>query len=1054
MSRRRMFFNGFLLAVLMLSLMPAPALAVRPPAPVVRYPDLHADLYAGPTYAARPQAEVYDSGVAHRRSYVGVADAAQAAAVSKAADPTTLPEPGGAVTFTVGVTNTGVETVTLTSLLDAPYGDLTDSGNPLISNSTCITGETIAPGNGVYTCTFQADVSGDGGTVHTDVVTATVEDDGGSPASASAGASVTITDLLPTIEVAKAADPTTLPEPGGAVTFTVGVTNTAAETVTLTSLLDAPYGDLADPGNTLISSRTCVTGGTLAPGGGVYSCTFQADVSGGPGIYTDVVTATIEDDESNTVEESGNAAVTITDVASSIAVRKVADPTAVPEPGGAVTFTVRVTNTSAVDSVTIDSLTDTVHGDVTTLAGSTCSVPQDLDPGEGYVCGFTAVVSGNAGDEETDQVTASGSDDDGQPVAASDDATVRITDVASSIAVRKVADPVEVPEPGGTVAFTVWVTNTSPVDSVTIDSLMDTVHGDVTALAGTTCTVPQDLGPGERYMCGFSALISGNAGDEETDEVTASGSDDDGQPVEASGQATVTITDVEPTITVAKVADPTEVPEPGETVTFTVSVTNTGVETVTLIALVDSIHGSLDGEGTCEVPQTIPVDVAYRCAFTATVSGNAGDSETDIVTAVARDDEANVAIDDASATVTVTNVEPAIEVSKVADPTVVRAGDVVEFTIRVHNRSVEPVILTGLDDDVFGDLATECGLPADVAVGGFFECVITRTISADHTDVVTATARDDEGNTATDSADASVDVIGPSIRVIKEASTASAVVGEMITYTYTVENAGDVALIDVGASDDRLGPIALSRSTLAEGEIATGTLTVLVDESDLPGPLTNTVTVTGTPPVGTAVNNIDVAVVDVEPAIKYVYLPLVFKKAAPPAPDLVVEHITVTSDSALVVIKNQGDAAVLSADEFWVDLYVNPDPIPTHVNQTWDHLCSHGVAWGVQPPALPLEPGGVITLTLGDDYYSEEYSNFPVSLPAGTSIYVQVDSADVDTTYGAVLEGHEMVGGLYNNITGPVLSTPGTLSGDLAGPESPPGEERPPTSIRRLPPRP
>jgi hypothetical protein len=46
---------------------------------------------------------------------------------------------------------------------------------------------------------------------------------------------VTFTDVLPTITVDKAADPTSLPEPGGPVEFTVVVTNNSSESVTLTS---------------------------------------------------------------------------------------------------------------------------------------------------------------------------------------------------------------------------------------------------------------------------------------------------------------------------------------------------------------------------------------------------------------------------------------------------------------------------------------------------------------------------------------------------------------------------------------------------------------------------------------------------------------------------------------------------------------------------------------------------------------------------------------------------------------------------------------------------
>jgi hypothetical protein len=103
---------------------------------------------------------------------------------------------------------------------------------------------------------------------------------------------------------------------------------------------------------------------------------------------------------------------------------------------------------------------------------------------------------------------------------------------------------------------------------------------------------------------------------------------------------------------------------------------------------------------------------------------------------------------------------------------------------------------------------------------------------------------------------------------------------------------------------------------------------------------------------------------------------------------------------------------------------------------------------------LPLEPGGTITLTLGGDYYWEDYSNFGGSLSAGTPIYVQVDSADVGIAYGAVLEGHEIVGGPYNNIGGPVYSGLSGLGGGPGEVERFPVGDPPSASSRWLPPRP
>jgi uncharacterized repeat protein (TIGR01451 family) len=170
---------------------------------------------------------------------------------------------------------------------------------------------------------------------------------------------------------------------------------------------------------------------------------------------------------------------------------------------------------------------------------------------------------------------------------------------------------------------------------------------------------------------------------------------------------------------------------------------------------------------------------------------------------------------------------------------------------------------------------------------------------------------------------------------------------------------------------------------------------------------------------GTADSNVATVTILVnERPVTYVYLPLILKSRIV-TPDLVVESITVTSDDAEVIIKNQGDGPV--NDEFWVDVYVDPDPIPTAVNEIWhDGRSDQGLAWAVTASALPLAPGDVLTLTVSDTYYSSEHSRVSWPLPADASIYAQVDSYNAATTYGAVLEEHELTGGEYNNVSGPV----------------------------------
>jgi hypothetical protein len=152
----------------------------------------------------------------------------------------------------------------------------------------------------------------------------------------------------------------------------------------------------------------------------------------------------------------------------------------------------------------------------------------------------------------------------------------------------------------------------------------------------------------------------------------------------------------------------------------------------------------------------------------------------------------------------------------------------------------------------------------------------------------------------------------------------------------------------------------------------------------------------------------------------HVFLPLVSRNYTV-APDLIVERVTATSNDVQVVVKNRGNAPV--TDEFWVEVYVDPHPAPSAVNQLWYDLGDQGMFWGVVSSTLPLAPGEAITLTYGDAYYWPSVSRFYAPLAAGTPVYAQVDAYNAATTYGAVRESHEIAGGAYNNVAGPVYST-------------------------------
>ena len=301
--------------------------------------------------------------------------------MDKTVTPPSRTEPGGDFTFNVVVTNTSPEVLTITSLTDDIYGDLTTRAN---STCTSAIGTVLQPSPGpgnTYSCSFVAPFTGVAGDSQTDVVTVRATNPNNVEVTDSDDAVVTLTPV-PVIQVDKTATPPSRTAPGGDFTFNVVVTNTSNEVLTITSLTDDVYGDITTRANS-----TCNTAiGTVlqpSPGpGNTYSCSFTAPFTGAAGAsQTDVVTVRATNPSGVEVTDNDDAVVTLTP-APVIQVVKTATPLSRPAPGGDFTFNVVVTNTST-EVLTITSLTDDVYGDITTRANSTCNtaIGTVLQPG-------------------------------------------------------------------------------------------------------------------------------------------------------------------------------------------------------------------------------------------------------------------------------------------------------------------------------------------------------------------------------------------------------------------------------------------------------------------------------------------------------------------------------------------------------------------------------------------------------------------------------------------------------------------------------------------------
>lgn len=440
-------------------------------------------------------------------------------------------------------------------------------------------------------------------------------------------------------------DSTSIDEPGGRVDYKVVVTvggNDRTPDVTLNTLTDNIYGDIASGTNTNLVSTNCSLPQTIDGNGGSYTCYFSVNVTGDDGNpapnksknIIDTVTASAVDTVGNVFTPNDTATVTVNDVKPEIVVSKDATPTVCleNEQPCSVQFDVVVTNDSvSSDPVTISSLSDIPYGSITAVAGSitatTCLVPQTIAGGGGtYSCRFTVSISGqNAGAVVSDEVTATGTDDENNEVTATDGATVTIVDVASTISVTKTADVDSVKEPGGAVTYTVVVTNDSTTDAFDLTSLVDNRFGDITVvgdpISATDCVVPQNnIPPRSSYSCQFTAFVPGNGGEAHTNIVRADGTDDDGVPLFATGTDTVNILNVPPAALLSKSVTSMEV-------TYEVIVTSDSeAEDLTLSALVDDefgdityAHGAIKST-TCSVPQTLAKSDDYTCSFTATVT--------------------------------------------------------------------------------------------------------------------------------------------------------------------------------------------------------------------------------------------------------------------------------------------------------------------------------------------------------------------------------------------------------------------------------------------------
>jgi len=813
--------------------------------------------------------------------------------LAKSVSPATVSKNGDQVTYTFQISNPGNVTLQNISL-----ADVMPSGLPAIDMTACNTALAalnaaggLAPNATPFSCTATYTVNQAGidlgSFTNTAKVTAYGPDLTTSTTDTST-ATVTATPA-PKLTVVKSATVTTsqvdpadntVYAKGDTINYTFEVTNDGNVTMKGVTVQDSDLGGA-------IKLNGCTDTNPLTPGQ-MFTCTgtytvTQTDINNNA-VLANVAQATGSEPSGKVDGPYKSNEVDVTPKGTYlIGLTKTPDLSEVTKAGQTITYTFTATNTG---TATLDkvAITDTLSG--VTMA-SNCANLGTLIPGATASCTGTYTITqpdiDNAAAQikagttspqftNTAKVTAQGPQ--GQP--ASNTATANVPEkVESQIQIVKSKSAALVSTAPTTLTYTFTVTNTgdTTLSNITVSDPM--LGGPQNQCATETLAPGQDTVCTNTYTVTQSMLDAAVANPTANGKIinwataTASGPDKD---VSSLGSATVNLSPA-PSMTLTKTADTKTVTAAGQKITYTLTVTNNGGVTLSNVAVNDPMFPNL----VCSTPSLAPQGQLV-CPATYTVTQTDIDTKTDIpntATATAKAPDDSTITKSANADVAVQG-SSSISLTKVASvASVAWAGDPVTYTLTAKNTGTKTLEHVTITDPLAGLGTITCPDPGngniELAPGASVVCTAAYAVSQPQIDAATQYEAANNGthqtipNTATVTADgnvtnqasASVTILPKtSIWLGKTASLGTAVAGDTVTYTFTLQNIGSATLYNVNVTDTMPGlsgitcanGVANGQITLAPWAKTTCTATYVVQQSDVDAdkPIPNTATATGT----------------------------------------------------------------------------------------------------------------------------------------------------------------------------------------------------------------
>jgi len=862
--------------------------------------------------------------------------------VSKTVNDST-PNVGDNVTFTITLDNLGPS-----AAQNVAVNDLLPAGLGYVSH-TASTG-TYVPGTGVWTVGTAA-----AGSTSTLTVVATVLTPASGPAlpqtnTATATSTTpdpnpgnntddkTVTPLQADLAVFKVVSDSA-PNVGDTIVFGIAVANYGPDTAT-----SVVVNDLLPAGVTYVSHtiQDAPTGSTYVPGTGVWTigtvttgdfpilqivATVDAPSSGIPPTVTN--TATVSGREYDPDLSNNTDTATETPQYADLAVDKVVSD-ATPNVGDTITFTITLTNLRG-DTATNVTVLDQLPAGLQFVSATTNE--GSYDPGTGIWTVGTVdtlfartlqidaiVLPPVSGLPQQQTNTASvNSSDQYDPDPSNNTDSVTETPQYADLAVEKVVSNPR-PNVGGQVTFTVTVTNLG-IDAATGVTIADLLPSGLTFVsaspaAGTNYTAATGVWQiGTLPAGGVKTLdiVVAVPGPGSFTNVAAVSTSDQFDPDPDNNTDRSTISTREADLAVTKtVSDPT--PNVGDTITFTVTVSNLGPDSANNVEITDSfppaglqLLSAVPSQGTFNTGTGVwvvgTVNVGQAAAQTLVITARVlapavntiPPARTNVAT-VTKADEYDPNPGNNTGTATETPLYADLGVKKTTSNVQPNVGETVTYTVSLFNLGTAAATNVEVTDALPANVAFLSATPAagtrfdETPTGGVWSVpsiapgqtilltltveatntsVAFNTVTITHSDVWDPNNRNNQARTPTDPQEAD-------LLVSKTVDETAPNVGDNVTFTVTLENLGPSTAQTVAINDllpaglqfvsasASAGSYSAGSGVWTLGAVPSGTTntllivaTVLAPSSGPAQQLTNTATAISTTPDPNPDNNTD-----------------------------------------------------------------------------------------------------------------------------------------------------------------------------------------------------